>query len=193
MKSQDMKLVVTNWLGMAAFSVVTLVYAKSAQAAITVSNLTLSPTSVSFDISGTFPTPTVGSQGALFFANPTFNASPGFALGDFDYVISMSFSGSQSLFGIYTGNANVGDYFVVEFLDDLTDGESISGTLTASWGITAFDPSQVTSLEVRWGTDGFALGSVIATASVVPEPTSFVLLEVAALGLILARRRRLAA
>jgi hypothetical protein len=148
--------------------------------AISITNFSLTGTSVTFHISGTFPGTTVPPRPqGLFFANPNIMASPGFALGDPIRSSSYSFTGSQALsssvyFPVSTGNPDYGDYFYVAFENDFSIGEAISGTLNANWSSTAFDPSQVTSLDVFWGAGssppiGISNGSILLTTVAVPE------------------------
>ena len=192
------------WVVMAALA--TLATGKPASCeAISITNFSLTGTSVSFYISGTFPSTAVPPfPQSLVFANPTIMASPGFALGNFMASSSSSFTGSQALrsYGpVSTGRTespDFGDYFYVAFENDFSIGEAISGTLNANWSSTAFDPSQVTSLEVFWGAGttppiGISNGSIFLTTVAVPEIAPAGMGRVLALiggGLGLLERRR---
>ena len=194
------------WVVMAALA--TLATGKPASCEpISITNFSLTGTSVSFHISGTFPGTTVPPfPQALFFANPNIMASPGFALGNFIHSSSSSFTGSQALSSyapVSTGRTespDFGDYFYVAFENDFSTGEAISGTLNANWSSTAFDPSQVTSLDVFWGASssppiGISNGSILLTTVAVPEidPTgmgSVLALIGGGLGLLERRRKR---
>jgi hypothetical protein len=86
-------------------------------------------------------------------------------------------------------------------VNPLTTGESILGTLTATFGSTVFNPSAVTSLNIYWGSNEslpinpamqpsvITGGTFLATAAVIPEPSSALLLCVAA-ALTASRRRK---
>jgi len=178
---------------------------------ISITNFSLTSNSVSFSISGNFPSPAPDQNpGLLVFVNFNKTASPGFALGNFLGSSSKSFSGSQSLSTVKTGNSSNGDYFFTSFINAFTANEAISGALTANWTLPdapAFDPSQVTNLNVFWGTrssapfngawdSGILLTTVATTSAAVPEidPAgmgSILALVTGALGLI--ERRRLKA
>jgi hypothetical protein len=186
------------------------------EAALVINNLVLTARTVSFDISGTFPSlvPAYPAyRPSLLFVNPDPAASPGFSLGFFDDSVA-SFTGSQAL-GAYAhavapGNPAAGDFFYVNFADAFTAGESIFGTLTASWASDVFDPSAVTSLNVFWGLDillqqdpttqpsQITGGTFLASATLegpqaIPEPGTWAaaaLLVVAAGAVRLARRAK---
>lgn len=168
--------------------------ASVSQAAISITNFNLTTTSFSFDIAGTLPeTPPATSPSILYFVNPDVAADPGYALSSGIVAISYEFSGSQPLLEIRNGNSAYGDFSGVYFLNDFAAGESISGTVSATWSITAFDPSQVTSLDVYWGyndalpadpaTQPSAItgGTYLTTVSTVPEPSAVLLIGAGAL------------
>ena len=163
-----------------------------ARAAVTISDVTLTPTSVTFTINGTLPTLTGFNENLLYVTNTIdLSASPGFALGEFITSSSSSFSGTQTLNSMFTGSEALGDYFLVQFASDLVGSAAINGTFTANFSTTAFDPSQVSTLNFYWGRTDTAAdsGTFLGTAAVVPEPSSVILLlgGVAIAGL---RRRR---
>ncbi|MES2705470.1 MAG: hypothetical protein V4726_02595 [Verrucomicrobiota bacterium] len=177
--------------------------AGTAKAALTFSNLKLTSVSFSVDILGTMPaTPPVDSKGVFYFVNPVSNASPGFARGNFAESDSRSFIGAQSFrtsFGMRTGGLNFGDYLVAAF-EGLSPGEVIEGTLSGRWASAAFDVSQVSSLNVFWGSNeslgysGATTGGVLVgdhipvNANPAPEASSPLMLGLT--GLLTLRRRR---
>lgn len=161
-------------------------------AAVTISDVVMTPTSVSFSISGTLPALTGFNDNLLYVTNASnLAASPGFALGEFITSTSSSFSGTQSLNSMFTGSTALGDYFLVQFAADLVGNAEINGAFTASFSTEAFDPSQVSSLNFYWGRNDTPAdsGTYLGTAAVVPEPTGFALLAAGA-GLAGLRRRR---
>ena len=196
-KSENMKIKPTI-MQIAAAVLLSALAAAPANAEISITNFSLTSNSVSFSISGNLPsTAPDQSLKTLFFLNSNLSASPGFALGSFNGSSSKSFSGSQPLSSVMTGNSSNGDYFFTSFTNNLTANEAISGTLTANWtGGPAFDPSQVTNLNVYWGTvatNGGTIfsGPLLTTVNVaaVPEPSSLVLMMLAS-GVMLIRRKR---
>jgi hypothetical protein len=171
-----------------------LIAAAHSQAAVSIVNFQLTTTSLSFDISGTMPaTAPANNRNGFAIINPDFAASPGFALGNFTFADTRSFTGTQALSGILTGNSS-GDYALVLFSSPLTAGEAISGTFSATWSTTAFDPAAVTQLNVQWGsTNGSSVGDGVQLALVpvnVPEPSGAALL-LTGLAVAAGRRRRL--
>jgi hypothetical protein len=199
-----------------AFTVSLALRPTHCEAAIVINNFVLTARTVSFDISGTFPSLVPAYpvyRRSLFFVNPDPAASPGFSLGFFDGSVA-NFTGTQAL-GSYAGavapgNPAGGDFFGASFVDEFSAGESIFGTLTATWASDVFDPSAVTSLNVFWGLDillpqdptiqpsqitgGTYLTSVtLAAPPAIPEPGTWAaaaLLVVAATAVRLARRRQ---
>ena len=167
-----------------------------ANAAISITNFNLTTNSVTFDISGTMPNNLPASnKNALWFVNPILAASPGFALGSGLAPGSLSFSGTQAFktsLPVATGNVTFGDYFFVIFNNDLATGETVSGTLTATWTSTAFDPSVINDLNVYWGASGSLAavnsGTFLTTISPVPEPSAALLVAFSAFPLL--RRTR---
>ena len=163
----------------------------------TISGFTMTRNSVTFQIRGEFPALVPPrSSNALYFTNPVILANPGFALSsDFRSAGSYSFTGSQPLRSspvpVALGAPNFGDYFYVSFANPLAAGETIDGTLTASWTTDVFDPSAVTSLDVYWGggtTVGLVNRGTLLTSTAVPEPSAAILIA-GGLCLTFVRRR----
>lgn len=173
--------------------------------ALTFSNLILASDSFSVTVSGSMPEALPEeNRHALYFVNSVANASPGFALGDFDEASSKSFSGAESFrsfYGLGTGGAQFGDYIVINFSQDFSPGQSMDGILSGHWDAPALDPSQVSKLNVFWGSDsslggnggsitgGILIGSSVpvnAAPATVPEVSSALL---ASLGGLFAFRR----
>lgn len=175
-----------------------------AEAAVVITNLQLTTTSISFDVSGTLPAlaavPPTSAQG-IFVVNPVLSASPGFALNtDFLFAISASFTGTQVLRtgpagGAILGGPGFGDYGVFNFSADLGGGESLAGTFSATWSAPIMNPAAVTSLGFYWGMassvspvgSGTFLGS--AAVNAVPESSGAALLA-GGLAAAAGRRRR---
>lgn len=165
-------------------------------ATITITNFSLTENSVSFDISGTLPDhhPDFYLE-TFFFVNPGEWTDAAFTLETFLSASSFSFTGSQSLDPVYALGTGwleeYGDYFYINFQDDLAGGESVSGNLMALWGKTAFDPTQVASLVVNWGSyyEESAIYGVYLTSVVVPEPSTFILFGLGSLAVLMVRRR----
>ena len=176
----------------------------SVNAAIVISNFNLTSNSVNFDISGTFSTSTPPNywKNVLLFVNPSVNANPGFALSSNFASSSYSFTGSKPLTSIKTADTSLaaGDYFTVAFGSDFAVGETINGSVAATWGSTAFNPLAVSSLNVFWGINIITtIMPVTVTAdvdggrfltSVVPEPSSLSLLLAGGAVLMAGRRRK---
>ena len=150
-----------------------------------VENFALTDSSVSFDISGTLagPQPEAGLED-LFFVNSTF-AAPGFTPLP-GGAIDFSWTGSQALGNSFTGNPLFGDYFFLEFSENLAVGDSLSGTFSAEFAAGTFDVSEVDSINVIWGFaadfanrtfhDEDFLGGTLQTTFAIPEPGSFLTL-----------------
>jgi hypothetical protein len=177
-----------------------LLAAAQSQAAVVITNLQLTTTSISFDISGTMPTAVpADSPGFIFITNPSLSASPGFALNaNFTPATSGSFSGTQTLMEsreAFLGESSFGDYMAIGFDSELTANEAIMGTFTAAWATPQINPAAVTSLNFYWGAsasntppnNGTLLGNFAVGA--VPEPTGAALL-LTGLAIAAGRRRR---
>lgn len=167
-----------------------------AGAAVVVNNLVITGTTISFGISGTLPAGAPAQyRETLYVVNPDPSADPGFALGNFKNASSSSFTGSQPLATstrMLTGGAGFGDYLIINFKNELAAGESISGTFTGTWSSTTFDPSQVSSLNLFWGSDDLSsinTGALLGAVAV-PEVSSVSLLIAGAAVVLPIRRRR---
>lgn len=181
---------------MSAIALAAVVLSTSAaKAAVTLSNIELTPTSLKFTVSGTLPpTAPAGSAGFLVLVNPEVNESPGYTVGSFDSASTQNFTGAQGggLLNIYTGNPSAGDYTLIYFSPGLVAGSELSGTFTAEWSSIALDPTAVTHLDLYWGMgstmDG---GTYLGTMELgtVPEP-SFVLMLPGGAALGWLRRKR---
>ena len=160
-----------------------MLVANVCHAQINVTDFLISETTVSFDISGTLPSPAPANlEFALIFSNPDPFALPGFVLEDFVSAFNVSFTGTQFLDPVFpasTGGESFGDYFFFLFADDRFVGEEIKGSFDATWDAPVFDPSAVNSLEMYWGaaTDQGPVNSgTLLTAVPVPEPDGALLL-----------------
>lgn len=166
-----------------------------ADAALTITNWNFTPTSLSFDISGTIdgPVPSSGLKWIfLVDEGGNTNWSPAFTLD-----ISASINSNISV----NGGAGI-DNFWVETGDPSEDrltmnrnsgwniGDTLSGTLNVSW-VPLGSLSATPDLEFRWGRNGNnAFAGTLQGTGAVPEPSSF-LLGLGALPLM-ARRKRTA-
>lgn len=164
-----------------------------------VDNFGFTDSSVSFQISGALvgAVPEDGLVG-LAFAN-TSAADPGFVTtSDFEFASSISWTGTQSVVSALTGSPLFGDYFVINFTEDLALGEDLSGTFSANFSPGTFDVSEVDSINVIWGFatdfagrtfhDADFLGGSFQTSFAVPEPSSGLVLAIAALFPLFRRR-----
>ncbi len=166
----------------------------TSQAALVFSDLSITPSGFSVRVSGTMPTFTSQHRRLLVFeSNPLKSGAPNWVIGP-NYIRSSTtnFTGSQPAHqNISLGSDFYGEYVYHWFSSNLSDGEALDGTLSASWSSRVFDPSVINSIDVYWGNlsstpaRGQYLGTATA-ASAVPDPGStFVLctLGFSALGL----------
>lgn len=175
-----------------------------ANAAVVVNNFSLGEKSITFDISGSLPNDLPRDvRDTIFFVNRNTAADPGFALGNFLGTRDIFFTGTQRLSGrfpVSTGNPDAGDYFYVSF-SRLSRGEFIDGTLTATWGNTAFDPTGVEVIDVYWGVNlalprspathpSVVTGGTLLTSVTIPEPTSTLFTMFGAILLMCFSRRK---
>lgn len=179
----------------------------SAANAVVVSDLEITDSTFSVTFSGVLPSSAPSSNPNFILAvNPDQFASPGFAIGDFIDSSSASFTGTQDAGFGRTGGAFWGDYLLLNFTSALSTLEDITGTFSASWGSSVFDPSVVSSLDFYWGSGGrFSnpvdtiggeyLGSarVNGPTSSVPDTGYTALMLGLSLGALLAIRRKFTA
>ena len=171
--------------------------------AVSFSNLQLTTTSFSVDITGYLPNESPSYSGQIFVTNPTLSSNPGFVLnGVYSYASEFSFSGPNEMLNMYLGNYVDADWFTFGFVERLVGGTSLEGTVVGSWSSAAFDPNAVTSLNFYWGLDGEVANSGIplgsASLSAVPDSGSTAvpdtgstaaLLGTGVVALVFARRR----
>jgi len=177
-----------------------------AKASIIISSLEIGDTLLRFNISGTMPnTAPTEIQNVIFLANPNEFAFPGVFTGiDNDSELtSVTFTGTQTIpaasaiprpvsedpFGV--------DVLYIEFEENFVAGEAISGTLTAMFDKTTFNPSEASSLDFYWGrtqSSGNPVDNSIflssASISAIPEPSSAILMGISGLLFALGRRRK---
>jgi hypothetical protein len=168
-------------------------------AAITISNFQISSSVVSFDVSGELSGPTPADDlAAIFFVNSNATLDPGFVVpSGFTAPLIHTWTGSQALngaFPLFTGSQTSfnTDYFGLFFASNLSEGETISGSVTATFSPGTFDVTQVSQIDVVWGRDaalptvsGGAFQGIIA----VPEPSSLLLIGLGAAGFVTRRKR----
>lgn len=166
-------------------------------------NLTLSSTTFSVEVSGTLPAAYPNNALAtLYFVNPDPTASPGFAVSDFAGAETRSFLGSGQDALCLTGGSAWGDYAMASFSQPLAPGEALSGTLSGTWaGGAVLDVSGVSALNVFWGSDesqgvtaaaitgGVPVGSQVPV-NVVPEAKAEMLAALGCTAFWLPRRRQ---
>ncbi len=169
-------------------------------AALSFTNPVMTSTSFSVTVSGTVPAE-IGNvsqnsfQDIIYFTNRSFSADPGFVVAStsFQEANSATFTGSQALNTVRTGNLFQGDYFFVGFQSGLSGGEAVNGVVTATWLTPVFDDLSPVTIDVYIGSvpgqvslESPLLGSFL----IVPEPSSAVLVGLACLPAVLRRRRR---
>ncbi len=170
-------------------------------AAISITNFSITENSVSFDISGTlppvgdfiiYPTPV---RNKIYFVNHDLYADPGLVIGNWAATNS-AYTGAIPMLNGIAGDPSNRDHFYFVF-DALDHDDDLSGTVTATWSSTVFDPSIFSRLDVLWGDYYGAInidspispGGTILTSIVVPEPSSLLLLGLGAATLISHRHR----
>ena len=172
-----------------------LAFVPSSAFAVTFSNLNITATEFSVDISGNLPGPEPYDNAHwLIITHPTLNTTPGFVLENYQMADPASFSGSQTVSYFTTGNSDYGDYAGVVFTNVLSGFESLNGTLSGTWSSAVFDPGEASSVNFYYGTDelgglttGVFLGS--ASRSVPDTGSTAALLGVGVFALAAARRR----
>ncbi|MFK7788355.1 MAG: PEP-CTERM sorting domain-containing protein [Phycisphaeraceae bacterium] len=160
----------------------------AAHAAVVISNIELTTTSLSFDLVGTIDD-VVGqfSQESLFLGEEgNSDWIGGFAMGNWDHT-SGTFEPNSVL---VLSDASAGDRVVIASTNDtLQFGDTIDGTFTLTGG--NFDPTKTDTskwiLSAGYNTFTFP-DPTTQTGSVVPEPTSLAAIFVG--GLLVLRRRR---
>lgn len=163
--------------------------------AVTFSNLNITATEFSVDISGDLPgSEPYDNSWWIIITHPTLNTAPGFVLENFASAATASFSGSQTVDFFKTGTEAVGDYLWVQFNSFLSGSEGLNGTLSGTWSSNVFDPEEASSVNFYWGTgesgypgSGESLGS--ASQSVPDSGSTAALLGAGVAALAFARRR----
>ena len=168
--------------------------------AVSFTNLEITNTSFSVNISGNLPNETPSSsKDFIFVVNANELADPGFVTGELLTSITSGFPGSQGVAHLYTGS--VYDYLYIDFygnipalpdLPGLNVGDPLIGTVSGNWSSTAFDPSAVTSVNFYWGTGPSGLpnsGISLGSASIPDSGSTAALLGVGVVALAFARRR----
>ncbi len=186
----------TRFAFISSFSLIVFA-AATCRADFTFTGFELTVDSLEFSMSGALPDELpVDAFNSLFFINSDINADPGFAFGSFVPADTATYSGSQELssfFPVGTGAEEFGDYFVINFENDLSPGEVLSGDFSATWGPDRFpfDPDAFDFLNVQWGVgDAVGGGLQLGTVSNVPEPSAISLLLLSIFGLLQVRTNR---
>lgn len=165
--------------------------ASGANGAVTLSNLTLTERSLSFDISGTLPDSSPADVKNTIWLY-TFDTK--FITSGFDSSTSKSGANVQR---VYKNNDDTyGQYIGIQFDSNLIPNQSLSGTYSASWGKDVFI-NMPDNLTAAWGSATFinppsdGSGQVLGSFAVnsVPEPSSALLLGLGGLSLVLRRKR----
>ena len=164
--------------------------------AVTFSNLNITATEFSVNISGDLPASEPHDNSWwIQITHPTLNTAPGFVLENFATAATASFSGSQTVDYFNTGTADYGDYAWVQFNSFLSGSEGLNGTLSGTWSSNVFDPGEASSVNFYWGTglwgspnSGLPLGSASRS---VPDTGSTAALLGAGVFVLAAAKRRL--
>ena len=165
----------------------------ASSSAVSFSNLNITNTEFSVDISGNLPdSEPYDNSWWIIITHPTLNTAPGFVLENFAPAATASFSGSQTVDFFKTGTEAVGDYLWVQFNSFLSGSEGLNGTLSGTWSSNVFDPGEASSVNFYWGTgesgypgSGESLGS--ASQSVPDSGSTAALLGVCVAALAFAR------
>jgi hypothetical protein len=194
-----MKLKQTKVAALAATLITYASLSAQSYAAITVSNFQISSSVVSFDVSGELAGPTPADDlAAIFFINSNPTIDPGFVVpSGFTAPLSHTWTGSQTLsasFPLFTGSQDAynTDYFGLFFASNLSEGETISGSVTATFSPGTFDLTQVSQIDVVWGRDAAfstVSGGVTQGVIVIPEPSTLLLFWLGAAGFVTRRKR----
>ncbi|WP_193215118.1 hypothetical protein [Luteolibacter marinus] len=167
----------------------------AATAAVVVSNVSLTPNSITFDLAGTLEGPSPGTFNQQIFITA---ATGSFMLDHVSTGTAVTFSttNANGLFDFYTIN-QPGRYpftLATAANSSYVVGGDVTGTYSATWTNAQFDPTGGATLDFHWGAAGvFATnpptGTAMALGVPIPEPTASVF---TALGLftLLGRRRR---
>lgn len=171
-----------------------VIWTSHASANLIFSDLQVTDTIFSIDISGTLPNLAVSDRRLFVFESNPLNTSPGWVLDAQSFVpaSSFGFSGTQASIQFWTGSPSFGDYIFHRFNTDLNIGEAISGTLSGTWTNPAFDPSALGSIDIYWGGTSNAGGSLVGSAMTgnVPAPATLVLFGLGLAGLGWSRRKK---
>lgn len=174
-------------------------------AAIVVSNFTVSSDTIQFELEGSLPNQSPDqSARIIYFANASILDSPGFVLPG-SFVAPLSLLGSEALhvslldisFPLFTVGTNSWDVFGLNFASELVPGALISGTISAEFPPNTFDPTAVEQINVYWGqadpgaTAASISNSIFLDTVIVPEPSSALLVGVSMLGFAIWRHRRI--
>lgn len=117
----------------------------------------LGPSELSFNVAGTFPFRPNHAAESFYFTNPLIDTDPGFVRNGVRWATTFSFTGRQRLRPgepIGTGVTSYGDYFWVVFEEPFERGEEINGRITARWSTPVFVLSEMSSVNVWWGSGG---------------------------------------
>ena len=170
----------------------------STYGAISITNFSITSSSLSFNITGSFPSPQP-FRGFEFisFVNPNIYASPGYAL-DYSYSSTQSFSGTpvltdwSFLYAVTRTRLSL-DCCLVDLGTNFQQEQTVNGKYDFTWSAAVFDPSAVSSLDVYWGAASLDINELLnsgiyLTTVILPEPSSLSLLVIG--GVVLALRGR---
>jgi hypothetical protein len=180
--------------------------AHSAHAQATLTDFSLTTTSISFHLSAVIPTDETPAFGESLLLFRVTDYSAGYTFSSASPFSTQSITTTPTATGlaaVTSGSTQYGDYFGLIYSANLIAGQILDFTITATWNRAVFQPqnfTDISQLEITWGSEaassiagGVHLNSHSAPA--IPEPAHAAMVTAAA-GLVLTgylRRRRRAA
>ena len=171
----------------------TLSYQSSSKASLIISNINLTSTTLSFDVTGILDFVNRIDRDSLFFGDVTqlsnlFNSintsTVGFSNNSGTYAFNMTGGNSSDVFGKYL-YTNGSDFLVIgDFVD-------ISVSWTGIFNVSEFDWSNFVVQAGYHGPSVFTERANISGGVVVPEPSNFALLCLGIASILVGRRNKI--